>query len=246
MSENKENNDNNYRITLYLDTPKAMLRPFKDFTKHSHLPSIVLENSLNPVAFTGHAFIGLMDAEGKEERFGYTCEEAALFRALRGMPGKMAKEDYEAPYNEAIIWNISKDQYLAAQKAIQEQTENPGTYKLFERNCATVAADILKAANVPDIPERKLALTPHGMVVKKRMMLAERRLETAKFKIKNLFNALSGKEKVPNARLLDSLRSKPVPVPIDNGMKAYRQDVERKDIRPLDYNKVIASISHIR
>ena len=63
----------NYRITLYLDTPKAMLRPFKDFTKHNHLESLICKNSLDPVAFTGHAFIGLTDADGKEKRWVYTC-----------------------------------------------------------------------------------------------------------------------------------------------------------------------------
>ncbi|MBR1778293.1 MAG: hypothetical protein IJ752_06900 [Alphaproteobacteria bacterium] len=238
--------DENYKITLYLDTPKAMMRPFKDFEKHNHLVSLILDQSLDPVAFTGHAFIGLTDANGKEERWGYTCEEAALFRALRGMPGKMVQEEYDTPYNEAIVWNISKSQYFAAKRAVAKQLKHPGTYKLFDKNCATVAAGVLKAAKVPDRPEGKLALTPHGMVIKKRMMLAKRRLETAKFKIRNLFNGLTGKEKVPNSELLDSLKSKPLPVPLDNGMKAFKQGFRKKELQPLDLNKVIASISHIR
>lgn len=240
-----ENND--YKITLYLDTPKAMLRPFKDFFKHSHLETLILENSLNPVAFTGHAFIGLTDAKGNEERWGYTCgENDSVFKTLRGTPGRIVQEGYDSYYNEAIVWNISKNQYDAAKKQIDTEKENPGMYKLFEKNCATVAASVLDAANVPDRPEGKLALSPHGMVIKKRMMLAERRLETAKFKIKNLFNAISGKAKAPNSQLLDSLRSKPIPVPIDNGMKAFRTGVKEEKLCPLDMNKVIASISHIR
>lgn len=238
--------DKNYRITLYLDTPKAMLRPFRDFFKHNHLESLICENSLNPVAFTGHAFIGLTDADGKEKRWGYTCEEAALFRSLSGMPGKIVEEDHESPYNEAIMWTVSKDQFLAARKAIQKEAENPGVYKLFEKNCATVAAGILKAAGVPDIPQGKLSLTPHGMVIKKRMMLAERRLETAKFKIKNFFNALSGKKKAPSSELLDSLRSKPVPVPIKQAMKHFKKDRKNNETTPIDFNRVVSSLARIR
>ena len=155
------------------------------------------------------------------------------------MPGKIVEEDHESPYNEAIMWTVSKDQFLAARKAIQKEAENPGTYKLFEKNCATVAAGILKAAGVPDVPKGKLSLTPHGMVIKKRMMLAKRRLETAKFKIKNFFNVLSGKKKAPKSELLDSLRS------IKQAMKHFKKDRKNNEITPVDFNRIVSSLAHI-
>ena len=242
----EDTDQKNYRITLYIDTPKPLLRPFKDFTKHNQIESLLTSNSLDPVAITGHAFIGLTDKNGKEERWGYTCKEPRLFKAICGMSGEMEKEDHNSPYNEAIIWNISKEQYLAANKVIEELKENPGTYKLFEKNCASVATSILKAADVPDIPEGKMGLSPYGLALKKRVMLAQRRAETIKFKIRNTLNSLFGKEKAPNAALLDSLRSKPVPVPINNAMKAFKEDRKNNRTSPLDFNRVIASISNIR
>ncbi len=239
-------NQKNYRITLYIDTPKPLLRPFKDFTKHNQIESLLTSNSLDPVAITGHAFIGLTDKNGKEERWGYTCVEPKLFKSIRGMKSQMVPEDANSPYNEAIVWNITKEQYQAANKAVADLVKNPGQYKLFEKNCASVATDILKAANVPDIPLGKMGLTPYGLTLKKRVMLAQRRMEAAKFKIKNAIRSLFGKKKAPKSALLNSLRSKPIPVPINNAMKAFKVDRENNQIRPLDMNRVIASISGIR
>ena len=83
------------------------------------------------------------------------------------------------------------------------------------------------------------------MVIKKRMMLAKRRLETAKFKIKNFFNVLSGKKKAPKSELLDSLRSKPVPVPIKQAMKHFKKDRKNNEITPVDFNRIVSSLAHI-
>lgn len=242
----KPSDDNSCKITLYIDTPKPLLRPFKDVTKHSQLESMFVNGGPDPVALTGHAFIGLTDDKGNEERWGFSSEEPALFKAIAGMPASFEKEEPASPYNEALIWHIGKDQYNAVQKSVENLKENPGIYKLFERNCSTVAVSLLKSAGVKDIPGEKLAMTPYGLALKKRYMLACRRLEVAKFKIKNAFNGLFGKKKIPAARLLDSLKSKPIPVPINNGMKAYRQNRKNNETTPLDVGKVIASISKIR
>lgn len=242
----KSPDDKSCKITLYIDTPKPLLRPFKDVTKHSQLESLFVNGGPDPVALTGHAFIGLTDAKGNEERWGFSGEEPALFKALSGMRGTFEKEDPVSPYNEAIIWHIGKNQYNAVQKSIDNLKKDPGTYKLFKRNCSTVAVSLLKSAGVKDIPGEKLGLTPYGLTIKKRYMLACRRLEVAKFKIKNAFNGLFGKAKAPASELLASLRSKPIPVPINNGMKAYRQNRKDGQTTPLDIGKVIASISRVR
>lgn len=234
------------KITLYLDTPKPLLRPFKDPTKHSQLASFFINHCPDIAAITGHAFVGLTNEKGVEERWGYSGSTLSPFKAINGTKGVFDLHEPECPYNEAIIWNISPEQFNAAQNTVNALKENPGTYKLFKNNCATTALSILKAANVEDLPSDKLGLTPYGLVLKKRWMLAKRRLEVARFKTKNLLNSLFGKEKVPSNDLLDSLRSKPLPVPINNGMKAFRQNRAKSETKPIDVAKVLASVSNIR
>lgn len=234
------------KITLYLDTPKPLLRPFKDPTKHNQLESLFINHCPDVVAITGHAFIGLTNEKGVEERWGYSGSSLSPFKAINGTKGVFDLHEPEIPYNEAIIWNISPEQFNAAQNAVNALKENPRTYKLFKNNCATTALSILKAANVEDLPSDKLGLTPYGLVLKKRWMLAKRRLEVARFKAKNFINSLFGKKKIPQTALLESLRSKPLPVPINNAMKAFRQNRAKSETKPIDVTKVLASVSNIR
>ncbi len=236
----------NYRITLYIDTPKPLLRPFKDFTKHNQIESLITTGSFNPVAVTGHAFVGLTDENGDEKRWGYTCERPSLFKSLRGMKGMMVPEEPDSPYNEAIVWQITKDQFDAARTAVDKLEQNPGTYKLFSNNCASVATSVLQAAGVPDLPSGKTGLTPYGLTLKKRLMLAGRRAEVMKFKIKNALAPLFGKKKAPKSELLDSLRAKPVPVPIKHAMKHFKENRDNNETKPVDLNRVISSLSRIR
>ena len=74
------------QITLYLDTPKPLLRPFKDFIKHNQLASLFVYGAPDPAEITGHAFIGLTDAKGRETRFGYTGE-GKMSKMISGVDG---------------------------------------------------------------------------------------------------------------------------------------------------------------
>lgn len=239
-------NDKTCKITLYLDTPKPLLRPFKDPTKHSQLESLITRGTFDSTALTGHVFVGLTDENGREERWGFWGEMASPCRAVTGTKGIFDREEPFSPYNEAIIWNVTPEQLKAAKAAAMRHSANPKTYMLFKRNCATVALEIAKSAGIKDLPSSKWGMTPHFLVLKKRWMLAKRRLEVARFKTKNLLNGLFGKEKMPNQALLDSLRSKPLPVPINNAMKAFRQNRAKDETKPIDVTKVIASVSKIR
>lgn len=153
------------QITLYLDTPKPLLRPFKDFIKHNQLASLFVYGTPDPAEITGHAFIGLTDAKGRETRFGYTGE-GKMSKMISGVDGVVIPHDNQDYYNEAIVWKISKKQYKAAKREIKKQQKIRGRYKLFERNCSTFAVDVLNAAKVEDIPRGKLGLTPYGLVLK--------------------------------------------------------------------------------
>lgn len=230
------------QITLYLDTPKPLLRPFRDFAKHNQLASLFMNRVLDPAEVTGHAFIGLTNKKGKEIRVGYTGE-GKMSKMISGVDGVVIPHDNQDYYNEAIVWSISPKQYNAAKREIEKQQENPGTYKLFERNCSTFATDILKAANVEDIPSSKLGLTPYGLVLKKRVMLAKRRMEVLKFKAKNVLRTLFGKKRAPTSKLLQSLRSKPVPVPVRVGTNDYRAKSTCKQLHPLDVKAITAKLA---
>lgn len=222
----EKNSDNRFRITLYIDSPMPMLRP-----------------GLSTAAISGHTFIGLSDGE-KEERWGYSHTDYSdnklkmLVNVIRGSKGAMSPEDANSPYHEAIVWNVSEEQYKAAKAKIDEHRENPGTYKLFEKNCSTVATSVLKAANIPDVSET-VGMTPYGWALKKRIMLAKRRFEVAKFKAKNTIKMLFGKQKVPNSKLLQSLRSKPVPVSIQQGVKASEADYRKQEVSPLNVKRIL-------
>lgn len=235
----------NYQITLYLDTPKPLLRPFKDFAKHNQLASLFMNGVPDPAEVTGHAFIGLSDGKGREIRVGYTGE-GKMSKMISGGDGVVIPHDNQDYYNEAIVWSISKKQYKAARREIEKQQKNPGTYKLFERNCSTFATDVLKAAKVEDVPEGKLGLTPYGLVLKKRVMLAKRRMEVLNFKAKNVLRTLFGKKRAPTSELLESLRSKPVPVPIRVGTNDYRAKSTCKQLHPLDVKAITAKLAFTR
>jgi len=235
----------NYQITLYLDTPKPLLRPFKDFAKHNQLASLIMNGVPDPAEVTGHAFIGLSDGKGREIRVGYTGE-GKMSKMISGVEGVVIPHDNQDYYNEAIVWSISKKQFNAAKREIEKQQKNPGTYKLFERNCSTFATDVLKAAKVEDVPDGKLGLTPYGLVLKKRVMLAKRRMEVLKFKAKNVLRTLFGKKRAPTSELLESLRSKPVPVPIRVGTNDYRAKSTCKQLHPLDVKAITAKLAFTR
>lgn len=194
--------------------------------------------------FTGHAFIGLTDETGKEERWGYTTKAsvAGVIETIRGIEGDFISENKNQQYNEAIVYSISKEQYLAAKQKTEEYRKNPGTYMLFNKNCSTVARDILMAARVEDLPKKGLSLTPYGLALKKRITLAQRRCEAALFNIKNSIRSLFGQKKAPRKELLNSLRSKPVPVPIKTAMRTARKE----PMTPINIDTVITNIARGR
>ena len=141
---------------------------------------------------------------------------------ITGCPGKLSQDFPKfAEYNEAIVYPISRDQYLAAKNKVEEYKKHPELeYKLFSRNCSTVSSSILKAAGVETPPGKLIGLSPHGLTLKKRMLYLRRKIDLqmlkAKLKLQKLFG---GNKASPRAAMLDMLRSKPLPVPIELGTK---------------------------
>lgn len=223
--------EKNHKLTLYLDTPKMLLRPGVD---NLYVRS---DGTLTTTWFTGHAFVGLSDDKGNEEKWGYYPDPCATVKQeIRGVHGHFERED-AAHYNEAIVYMVSKDQYDAAQKKVSEIRRSPGFYQLFHKNCSTVACDILRAGGVKDAPPPFLGLTPHRLTLTKRATQLKRKLEVAFWKAKNTVKSLFTGKKAPASQLLDTLRSKPIPVSVSQGMEAS------KSKKALDVNAVLASLA---
>ena len=127
-----------------------------------------------------------------------------------------------------MIYPVTREQYDAAAKKIEKLKTNHGEYKLFSRNCSTTASAILRAAGIkaPDVPT---GLTPHGLTIKKRLMLAARKIQIGLIKAKNKIAKLFGGKVIPTAKILNVLRNKPIPISIKEGMKA---NTAKKPLNP--------------
>ncbi len=217
MSEEK-----NCKATIYVCTPLTMLKPGYNPFKRSGF-----------TAYTGHTFVGLTDETGKETLWSFSYKEAKNeFQKVTGCPGKFDRAYAKfQEYNEAIVYPITREQFDAANKKVEELKSKDITYRLFSTNCSTVAASIVKAAGVGKCPVT--TMSPHGLVLKKRAMLAARRMEVALFKAGNKIREAFGQEKVPESKLLDSLRSKPMPVMIREGTRTFNYETQ------LDTNRIV-------
>ena len=205
--------EKNCKATLYLCTPVGMLKPGYNPYNRSGI-----------TAHTGHAFVGLTDETGKETLWSFSFSQAKNDLAkVTGCPGKLSQSFPRfSEYNEAIVYPITREQFDAANKKVDEIKNKKMTYRLFSTNCSTVASSILRAAGVGKCPV--MALSPHTLTMKKRALLTKRRVEVAFFKTKNKIREMFGQEKAPESKLLDKLRSKPMPVMIREGTRAFNYE----------------------
>ena len=223
-----------YKITLYLDTPKMFLRPGQDTVYGGKLHGGITDTTW----YTVHAFIGLSDGKS-EEKWGFgpdhsVVDSMALY--MTGCKSEFKRED-STHYNEAIVYPVGEKQFRAAQRKIEEYKAHPELeYKLFSRNCSTVASSVLKAAGVKAPPGKLVGLTPHTLTLKKRMIFLRRKMELkllkAKLKLQKMFGV---KTPAPKAAMLAVLRSKPLPVPVELGSEMGRQGGKINEKRVMDF-----------
>ena len=215
--------EKNCKATLYVCTPLEMLKPgYNPF------------NRSGITAHTGHAFVGLTDEAGKETLWSFSFSEAKNpLQKITGCPGKLSQDFPKfAEYNEAIVYPITREQFDAAHKKVDEIKNKKMTYRLFSTNCSTVPSTNLRAAGVAKCPV--MALSPHTLTMKKRALLTKRRVEVAFFKAKNKIREMFGKEKAPESKLLDQLRSKPMPVMIREGTRTFNYEEKLNTDRIVD------------
>lgn len=219
------------RITLYLDTPKMLLKPGTD-----NIYGAKFGSKSETTWFTGHAFIGITDEEGHEQKWGFGPKDNvadSLLTYISGCPSYFRPET-KSHYNEAIVYPITKDQYLAAENKIMDYLQRPDLeYKLFSRNCSTVASSIMKAAGVKS-PSRIVGLTPHGLTIKKRLMYLERKAEVALVKAKSAIVKLFGGKPAPRTQVLKALKARPLPVSTKVGTIASKKGAKLTSRRILN------------
>lgn len=227
MSGNKKD----CRITLYLDTPKMLLKPGAD-----NIYGAKFGKKSETTWFTGHAFIGIMDEKGNEQKWGFGPKDNvadSLLTYVRGCPSYFHPET-NSHFNEAIVYPITKDQYLAAEKKIEEYCKHPELeYKLFARNCSTVSSSIMKAAGVK-APSKIVGLTPHGLTIKKRLMYLERKAEVAIAKARSAIVKMFGGKPAPHTQVLKALKEKPLPVSARVGTMASKKGIKLTSQRILN------------
>lgn len=181
-SEHTGTENSNYKITLYLDTPKMLLKPGSDTVYGQKFKGGVKDSTW----YTGHAFIGLSDGKN-EEKWGFGPDHAVVDSMrvyMTGCKSEFHRED-DTHYNEAIVYPVSKEQYLAAKNKVEEYKKHPELeYKLFSRNCSTVSSSILKAAGVKTPPGKLTGLSPHGLTIKKRLLYLRRKIDLQLLKAK--------------------------------------------------------------
>ena len=216
VSDHTDQEKSDYKITLYLDTPKMLLKPGRDTIYGQKFGGGIKDTTW----YTGHAFIGLSDGKN-EEKWGFGPDHSVVDSMrlyMTGCKSEFHRED-DTHYNEAIVYPISRDQYLAAKNKVEEYKKRPELeYKLFSRNYSTVSSSILKAAGVET--GKLIGLSPHGLTLKKRMLYLRRKIDLQMLKVKLKLQKLFGGNKTsPRAAMLDMLRSKPLPVPIELGTK---------------------------
>lgn len=222
MSGETENKNSDYKITLYLDTPKMLLKPGADSVYGRKFKGGVQDSTW----YTGHAFIGLSDGVN-EEKWGFGPDHTVVDSMrlyMTGCKSEFHRED-NTHYNEAIVYPVSKEQYLAAKNKVEEYKQHPELqYKLFSRNCSTVSSSILKAAGVKAPPGRLSGMSPHGLTIKKRMLYLRRKIDLRLLRAKMKLQKLFGRDKAsPKTAMLDMLRGKPLPVPVKLGTEMGRQ-----------------------
>ena len=103
--------EKNCKATLYVCTPLEMLKPGYNPFKRSGI-----------TAHTGHAFVGLTDEAGKEMLWSFSFSEAKNpLQKITGCPGKLSQTFPKfAEYNEAIVYPITREQFDAANKKVDE------------------------------------------------------------------------------------------------------------------------------
>ena len=207
----------NCKLTLYLDTPKMLLRPGVD-----DIYGTKFGKKTENTWFTGHAFVGITDKNGHEQKWGFGPKDDVvdnMFVYIKGCPSTFHPET-NSHYNEAIVYPISEKQYQDAAAKIKSYQERPDLmYKLFSRNCSTVASSIMKAAGV-NAPSKIVGLTPHGLTIKKRLLYCRRKAELKLLQAKIKLQKLFGNQKAsPRAAMLSTLKNKPLPIPVDLGTK---------------------------
>lgn len=217
-SEHTGTENSNYKITLYLDTPKMLLKPGSDTVYGQKFKGGVKDSTW----YTGHAFIGLSDGKN-EEKWGFGPDHAVVDSMrvyMTGCKSEFHRED-DTHYNEAIVYPVSKEQYLAAKNKVEEYKKHPELeYKLFSRNCSTVSSSILKAAGVKTPPGKLTGLSPHGLTIKKRLLYLRRKIDLQLLKVKLKLQKWFGNKKIsPRAAMLNMLRNKPLPIPVELGTK---------------------------
>lgn len=165
--------ERNCKATLYVETPDIMI-PKK--LKKDIMPRDPEELG----TAVGHVFFGLTDEKGREKTYGlhaccalYGAENVAPgdrmeFFSLKKVAGVVTEETKE-PYDEKLVYHITRSQYDAVRKYAETAVEKPPKYNIWTSNCVIFAYKALKQADLK-LPPQLLPYSPAMVTVGVRVL----------------------------------------------------------------------------
>lgn len=163
-----DNDPKTCRAIIYIEAPK-MLIPKR------LLDSIMWRNQEELGTTVGHVFLGIVDEKGEQECLGLharvllpgekeNCPEnertmttkQMAFRSMTGMVVDNSKE----PYDDCIIYKISRAQYDKIKEFTEAAKKNPPRYNILTSNCVNFTYAALRQADLK-LPPQMFIASPH-------------------------------------------------------------------------------------
>jgi hypothetical protein len=114
-----------------------------------------------PEDLAGHSFVAFREPGGSSQAFGFSPADFGSYDVQRDL-GRLKSEvrgvvhaddsAFEKPGVKPRSYPISRSQALAAMAKVEEYESGKYTFSLQERQCSPFALDVLRAAEVGDLP----------------------------------------------------------------------------------------------
>lgn len=126
-----------------------------------HVGAYLHEGRL-PEQLAGHSFVAIEGPDGKKRAFGFSPAHYGsydpnrdLARLRRGVEGTVHDDAaaFDKPGVKTKSYAISEEQAQAALRKVEEYQAGRYQYQADQRQCATFALDVMRAAHVPVVED---------------------------------------------------------------------------------------------
>ncbi len=178
------------KATLYSESPHFLIP--------SSVGSDIVNRDDSSWQFVGHVFFGITDEKGKETFYSFgpdVADEAPVQEQLPAIFGRkgsgLVTKNIE-PYDDKMVYNISREQYDKIKTFGEESIKKAPNYNLLSYNCISFAYQGLKKAGL-DLPKQPLIASPAtlslGIRYLEKVQKTKKALAKAASKILSCFSA---------------------------------------------------------